>query len=83
MTPYHLSALRSTFTRALPSPMSQLTTVGRKYSAFSGFSLSALSKNRGNRAQASSKKLRLKPHMFMDTMVSPERPVQVAPPSSV
>ena len=39
VTPYHLSALRRTFTRALPSSSSWVTTLGRKYSPFSGIGL--------------------------------------------
>ena len=83
VTPYHLSSLRSTFTRALPSSSSWLTTLGRKYSAFSGFSARALSRKAGKRASASFRKLRLKPHRFMDTVVSPGKAVQLSPPSSV
>ena len=41
-----------------------------KYSPFKGLSASAPSRNVGKRPSASSKKLRLKPHRFMDTVVS-------------
>ena len=83
VTPYHLSGLCSTFTRALPSPTSWLTTLGRKYSPFSGFVCSASSKKAAKRAFASGKKLCVKPHMFIETMVLPGSSCQVAPPSSV
>ena len=57
--------------------------MGRKYSALAGFSARALSRKAGNRARASSRKLRVKPHIFMDTVVFPGRGVQLCPPSSV
>src|SRR5699024_9603777 len=83
VTPYHLSALRRTFTRALPSSSSWVTTLGRKYSPFRGLVFIVVSRNFGKRASASFRKLSVKPQRFMETIVLPGTSVQVSPPSSV
>ena len=63
--------------------MRALTTLGRKYSPLTGSSFSARSRKAGKRSSASVRKLRVKPHRFMDTMVSPGSCSQVSPPSRV
>src|SRR5699024_6487848 len=71
VTPYHLSSDSRTATVARSSSRSLLTTDGRKYSHFSGFSFSPFFRNAGNSAWISSRILLVNPHMFMDTSVSP------------
>ena len=83
VTPYHVSELLSTFTRAFFSSRSCVITVGRKNSPFIGFSAIALSKNSGKRETASSIKLRVRPQRFKETTVSPESAVQLFPPSKL
>ena len=61
----------------------KVTTSGRKYSHFRGFTGRFSVSQPAKRCSASSRKLLPKPHRFMLTGVSPGRSTQLSPPSSV
>ena len=69
MTPNHLSEDFSTDTSIFPSATRSPTMVGSRNSAFSGLPPRSL-KNSGNLFSSCAKISGVKPHMFMDAMLS-------------